>query len=103
VQELLRALVGLRNRPDQRYGYGALDGQAVPDLFVEIMPVPDGVREVVITSDGYPTPAPTLAESERLLAERLARDPLMLDPPETKGKRPAANSFDDRAYLRVAL
>jgi hypothetical protein len=65
--------------------------------------VPDGVREVVITTDGYPEPAPTLAEAERLLAERLARDPLMLEPPETKGKRPAANSFDDRAYLRVAL
>ncbi|MEA5364928.1 hypothetical protein VA596_35715 [Amycolatopsis sp., V23-08] len=103
VQELLRALVGLRNRPDPRYGYGALDGQDVPDLFVEVVPVPEGVREVVITTDGYPSPAPTLAASERLLAERLARDPLMLDPPETKGKRPAANSFDDRAYLRVAL
>ncbi|WP_328442556.1 hypothetical protein [Amycolatopsis sp. NBC_00438] len=103
VQELLRALVGLRNRPDPRYGYGALDGQDVPDLFVEVVPVPGGVREVVITTDGYPEPAPTLAEAERLLAQRLARDPLMLDPPETKGKRPAANSFDDRAYLRVAL
>ncbi|MFI5586930.1 hypothetical protein ACIA5G_17930 [Amycolatopsis sp. NPDC051758] len=104
VQELLRALVGLRNRPDPRYGSGALDGQDVPDLFVEVVPVPGGTREVVVTTDGYPEPAATLAEAERLLAERLARDPLMIeDPPETKGVRPAANSFDDRAYLRVRL
>lgn len=103
VRELLRALVGLRNRPDPRYGCAAVDGQDVPDLFVEVIPVPAGVREVVITTDGYPEPAPTLAEAERLLAARLARDPLMLDPPETKGLRPAANSFDDRAYLRVRL
>jgi hypothetical protein len=25
------------------------------------------------------------------------------DPPETKGLRPGANSFDDRTYLRLAL
>ncbi|SEF34280.1 hypothetical protein SAMN05421837_107302 [Amycolatopsis pretoriensis] len=104
VRELLRALVGLRNRPDPHLGYGAIDGRDVPAGFVEVLPVPEGVREVVITTDGYPEPAPTLAEAERLLAERLARDPLMIeDPPETKGLRPAANSFDDRAYLRVRL
>ncbi|MEV6645479.1 hypothetical protein [Amycolatopsis sp. NPDC051371] len=43
------------------------------------------------------------AVAGHLLAARLARDPLMIDPPETKGLRPAANSFDDRAYLRVRL
>ncbi|WP_439378319.1 hypothetical protein [Amycolatopsis lexingtonensis] len=100
VQELLRALVGLRNRP---YGGGAVDGRDVPDLFVEVIPVPAGVREVVLATDGYPEAAATLAEAERLLAERLARDPLMIEePPETKGLRPGADSFDDRAYLRLS-
>ncbi len=100
VQELLRALVGLRNRP---HGGGAVDGRDVPDLFVEVIPVPAAVQEVVLATDGYPEPAATLAEAERLLAERLARDPLMIeDPPETKGLRPGADSFDDRAYLRLS-
>jgi hypothetical protein len=100
VQELLRALVGLRNRP---HGCGALDGRDVPDLFVEVIPVPAEVREITLATDGYPEAAPTLAEAERLLAERLARDPLMIeDPPETKGLRPGADSFDDRAYLRLS-
>ncbi|MGW3964957.1 hypothetical protein ACWED2_34420 [Amycolatopsis sp. NPDC005003] len=103
VQELLRALTGLRNRPVPRYGYGAVDGQDVPDGFVEVIPIPPEVHEVALTTDGYPEPAPDLAESERLLAGRLERDPLMLDPPETKGLRPGANSFDDRAYLRLRL
>ncbi|MDX3193561.1 hypothetical protein PV458_34610 [Streptomyces sp. MN03-5084-2B] len=103
VQELLRALGGLRNRSVARYGYGAVDGQDVPDDFVEVIPVPAGVREITLTTDGYPEAAPTLAEAERLLADRLARDPLMIeDPPETKGLRPGADSFDDRAYLRLS-
>ncbi|WP_370961145.1 hypothetical protein [Amycolatopsis sp. cg9] len=101
VQQLLKALTGLRNHQDDPAGFGALDGRPVPDRFVEVIPLPRGTREVVITTDGYPEPAPTLAEAERLLAERLARDPLMIDPPETKGLRPAANSFDDRAYVRL--
>ncbi|MGW4062266.1 hypothetical protein ACWEGE_28565 [Amycolatopsis sp. NPDC004747] len=103
VQDLLRALTGLRNRPVPGYGYGAVDGQDVPDGFVEVIPIPAAVHEVVLTTDGYPEPAPDLAESERSLAVRLERDPLMLAPPETKGLRPGANSFDDRAYLRVTL
>lgn len=60
--------------------------------------------EVVLASDGYPVLLPTLAASESALAGRLAADPLMIaEPPETKGVEPDAASFDDRAYLRLAL
>lgn len=104
VQGMLRSLVGLRNVPDPRFGYPAIDGKPVPESFVEVFDLPAGACEVVLATDGYPEPAPDLAEAERLLSERLALDPLMIaDPPETKGVRPGANSFDDRAYVRVAL
>lgn len=52
-------------------------------------------------TDGYLSPAASLAEAERELAESLARDPLRIgEHPSTKGLRPDANSFDDRTYLR---
>jgi hypothetical protein len=104
VQELLRSLVGLRNVPDPRFGYPAVDGRPVPESFIEVIALPESACEVVLATDGYPEPAATLAEAERLLGARLARDPLMIaDPPETKGVRPGAHSFDDRAFVRVRL
>jgi hypothetical protein len=104
VQPLLRALVGLRNRDVPGYGYGAIDGTPVPAGLLEVIELPAGPCEVVLASDGYPYPAATLAESERLLRERLAADPLMItDPPATKGWAKGRNSFDDRAYVRARL
>jgi len=57
----------------------------------------------VLSTDGYPSPAPTLADAERELAAVLRDDPLRIDParPGTKGRHPHATSFDDRAYLRL--
>lgn len=104
VEPLLRSLVGLRNSPDARFGYGAIDGTPVPSRFVEVLPLPPGACEVVLTTDGYPDPAPALTETERRLAQRLRRDPLLIEEvPATKGFRPGANSFDDRAYVRCLV
>lgn len=104
VQGLLHALVRMRNVADARCGTAAIDGKPVPEAFVEVRTLPASRCEIVVTTDGYPAAAPTLAEAEQALAERLERDPLMIeDPPETKGLRPGANSFDDRAYLRLEL
>lgn len=104
IEPLLRSLVGLRNSPAEHFGYGAIDGKPVPARFIEVIPLPPGECEIVLATDGYPEIAPTLAESERLLADRLGRDPLMIEePPATKGLRPHSASFDDRAYLRVLV
>lgn len=104
VQEVLKSLTGMRNGADERYSYAAVDGTPVPSRLLEVISIPPDAREVVITTDGYPEPAMTLAETEDLLADRLRRDPLMIeDPPETKGRRVGANSFDDRAYIRISL
>ena len=59
--------------------------------------------EVVLATDGYPTPAPTLTQAEAELAALLARDPLRIEKaaPGTKGRRPGHASYDDRAYVRL--
>ena len=103
VMPSLRELAGRRNLPDGD-GYGAIDGDGVPDRYLEVIPVPDEVGEVVLGTDGYPDLRPTLAGSESALAARLEEDPLLIAcPPATKGLTPGADSFDDRAYVRVRL
>jgi hypothetical protein len=104
VRPLLRALVELRNRPVAGYRNAAVDGREVPPGFLDVVDLPGERCEVVVATDGYPSAAPSLAEAERLLAERLAADPLMIgEPPATKGWTPGKRSFDDRGYLRLVV
>ncbi|MDG4795207.1 protein phosphatase 2C domain-containing protein [Micromonospora sp. WMMD1082] len=104
VMPLLRAQGVLANRDDEHpLGHGVLDGRAVPARYVEVIPVPPGVREVVLASDGYLTPAPTWAAAESELAASLRADPLRIGPnPGTKGLADSY-SFDDRTYLRLTV
>ena len=86
------------------WAYPAIDGSMVPPDLVSIYHVPPGVTEIVLASDGYPCLLPTLAASEERLAELLASDPLCIGPLRgTKAVAPGNISFDDRAYLRLAL
>lgn len=104
VEPLLRALATLRNSNVHAYRNVAIDGRVVPEAEVDVIALPERACAVVIASDGYPRAAANLADSEVLLAERLARDPLLIeDPPATKGWLPGTQSFDDRCYVRVAL
>jgi len=81
-------------------GFGAIDGQDVPQRFIEIIPVKPG-EEVVLATDGYPQLLPTLRETEEALAQDLLRDPLRIGQHKaTKAVAPGQTSFDDRAFLR---
>jgi hypothetical protein len=104
VLPILRLQTRFQNDPADfaEFGRGAIDGRRVPARFRERWTADPGT-EVVLATDGYPTPAPTLAQAEVELAELLARDPLRIDwaAPGTKGRRPGAASFDDRAYVRL--
>lgn len=102
ILDRLRALRAFENRDDAAgRGTSVISGFGTPGIEVE--PVPDIVDEVVLATDGYPVLWPDLARTERHLAERIARDPLMIDHPSaTKGVLPGAASYDDRAYLRIA-
>jgi glycerophosphoryl diester phosphodiesterase len=104
IEPLLASLVKLRNATVPGLGYPAVDGNPVSAGFVEVFGLPAGACDVVLTSDGYFDVTDDLAETERLLARRLAADPLLVgEPPATKGCRPGAESFDDRSYLRVRV
>lgn len=97
----LRREAGLANGDDPS-SFGRLDGRPVPDRLVQVIALPPYWRRVVLASDGYPRLGDSLEETERLLAERLERDPLMIeDPPATKGLAPGLVSFDDRSWLEI--
>jgi hypothetical protein len=107
IRPLLTRQGALANNPDPgvaQWAYGVIDGREVPGHLITVHPVPAGVREVVIASDGYPMIWPTLAQTEARLAALLGADPLCIGPLRgTKAAAPGANGFDDRAYLRLAL
>ena len=96
IQPAIDAGRRLWNRSAGRLGAGRIDGTSTPDELIDVIEVA-GAAEVVLATDGYIAPRSTLDESERLLAERIAVDPLMIDdPPQTKGVAPGASSFDGR-------
>ncbi|MEU9979510.1 hypothetical protein [Streptomyces sp. NPDC051014] len=101
VLPVLREQGRLANLPGP-YGYGLLNGTDVPPRFVEVIPLDSTADEVVLATDGYLSPAPTLADAEAALAASLAEDPLRINEyPATKGILPGASTFDDRTYLRL--
>jgi hypothetical protein len=84
--------------------YGVIDGRPVPRELVRVRSVPDGAREIVLASDGYPQILPSLAESESCLKEMMAADPLCIGPlAGTKAVAPGHLGYDDRAYVRFTV
>lgn len=87
---------------DSPFAYGVIDGTPVPDGLVEVIPVDRAACEVVVASDGYLSPAPTLAAAEAELEADVRTDPMRIGAhPGTKGVRPGAAGFDDRTYVRL--
>lgn len=95
----------LRNRPiDMTFSYAALDGGFVPRAFQETFFVGPNIRELVLASDGYPKIFESLDVSEEYLREVIRTDPLLIDQHRsTKGVEVGADSYDDRAYVRILL
>jgi hypothetical protein len=84
--------------------FGAFDGGPIPERFLEVVHVPEEAAEVVLTSDGYPEPSPSLGEAEGIITGLLEQDPLCIDSFRAeKGLRNDMLSFDDRSYLRLAI
>jgi hypothetical protein len=89
---------------DSPFGYAAIDGFPIPPRYWCIVPVPEDTSEIILASDGYPYVGPTLAETEAAQAQILKADPLLFNTfRATKGLMQGQHSFDDRAYLRVAI
>ncbi len=84
---------------DHPLAYGIVNGEYVPDRFIHIETVPPET-EVVLATDGYLSPAGTLEEQEKALAETLLNDPLLISTHKSFRAAPTGGSFDDRAWVR---
>jgi hypothetical protein len=90
---------------NSKYDYVTIDGFNKPnkDLIVCI-DVPDNVKEIVFTSDGYRKPCPSLKESEDYLQYVKSIDPLgYKDFPYLSGFYTDQANYDDRAYIRFEI
>ena len=92
------------NLPERHpLAYGVLNGHPVPEHLGEVVPLGREVREIAMSTDGYPRLLPTLEATERYLADDLEADPLRIG--RHRGftaLRPGMLSYDDRAYVRLA-
>lgn len=88
---------------DDPLAYGGLCGTHVPDRFIEVFAA-DGAREIVLASDGFLSPAPSLANGLAEIARVREADPLMIELAE--GSRPfppGRDYFDDTTYARIII
>ncbi|WP_221088409.1 hypothetical protein [Deinococcus aquaedulcis] len=100
---LLAAHAALANTTGP-FGYGLVDGRAIPDEHLRVSVLPPGPREVCLASGGYPAVLPTLAAAERHLDDLLAADPLLITRfPYVRPHRPGQDGYADRAYVRVRV
>jgi hypothetical protein len=89
---------------DSPYAFGVIDGFQVPERLIKQVKLPAHSRQLVLMSDGYPDPRPTLQEAEARLQAILQNDPLCIQLYKAvKGLGQGRISYDDRAYLRIAL
>lgn len=84
--------------------YAVVDGFDIFKQGIKVIPLSEPPHDIVLASDGYPWLRPTLAESERLLAQQQSNDPYNIGSfKATKGLMRGNVSFDDRAYIHFKL
>lgn len=89
---------------DHPDAYGVINGDAVPERFINTKNIAEHKGDIVFASDGYPDVFATLEETENALQTLLKEDPLMIHKfPQAKGLKADQHSFDDRCYLRVKI
>lgn len=101
IMPILRKQCILQNNPDAgSLSYGVIDGFEVQRHHIVTTSV-KGVKEIVLSTDGYPRLLPTLSESEDELRKIISTDPMCYRQfLATKGVADGQCSFDDRTYIR---
>lgn len=105
IFDALREQTNFQNDPNpyNPYRYPVFDGTPVDNALVPELPVPRGVGEVVLASDGYPMLFDTWQPTEAYLQQVLQSDPLCIAANAATKCLMAGNvSFDDRCYLHIA-
>lgn len=104
VEPLLRMQQALGNTSGE-FGFPVINGSPVPPGMIGTCSA-EGASRVILATDGYPTlGSPGTASWEE--AEQFLDQALRLDPTRrtliagTRGVRPGAVSFDDRAWLEL--
>ncbi len=88
---------------DDPMAYGAINGSPIPDRFVEIIDASQA-RQIVLCSDGFIKPYPSLQEAIAETTKLSEIDPLLVY--EYDGSRPFAPGaawFDDTTYVRFGV
>lgn len=100
----------IRSMREENISYSVVDGFKIPMSKTRCLNIrklklcQSSPKEIVLASDGYPFLRPTLSESEKLLSQQLANDPLCINEfKATKGWKFNQKSFDDRAYIRFQI
>lgn len=102
IEPILTQQQNYQNIPlsESIYGYVCFDGFEIPTKDVKTIKVDKSVKEIVLSSDGYPKLFKTLSLTENYLKKLKKEDPLCYKiHPSTKGFNFGLNSFDDRSYL----
>ena len=101
---LERQMVFQNNHLSGQYWFPVVDGFDVPDEGIHVLLLADDIDMVVLSSDGYPYLKDSLDASEQALQDVLRDDPLLFRTYKTtKGLQDGNVSFDDRAYVKIAL
>jgi glycerophosphoryl diester phosphodiesterase len=88
----------------ERLGFWVIDGTEVPESRIRVKVLPPDATSLVLASDGYPKLFPTRAQAEHYLQRVVRRDPLLIgDHRTTKAHARGAQSYDDRAWLKLDL
>lgn len=104
INPLLNIQCLFNNNPGSQYSYGVIDGQEIPEEEIKILKVPDGTKNIILATDGYPVLKSTLKETEAELKRIIAEDPLCIGKyKQFRGISKGLVSFDDRAYLKIEL
>lgn len=104
IQPFITRQVIYQNTVGQRYSFGVMDGQPIPEEHIHRYSIPAHCHKIILASDGFPRLFPTLAQSLAHLQQALDQDPLCIDALRgTKGLRPGATWPDDITYLCISL
>jgi hypothetical protein len=102
ILEYLKVKDNYANNTMNSRGYGVLNGDDVPDSFLEKTKVDSSVHRICIGTDGYPIAGTSLSFVEDKLSELLKHDPLLIHSfPAPKGMTAGSASFDDRGFIRI--